>query len=66
VVLHRGEFPRRIGREGVEFTADDDEATATSLAAIDATIEEMSAKLDDLAASVIVLTDRVDAIDRRQ
>jgi len=66
VFLLGGELPRRIGRDAVEFTVDDTAVTATSLAALEVTIEELSANIDQVADAVIVLTDRLERLEPRR
>jgi hypothetical protein len=49
--LGRGEFPARIGRDIVEFSTDA-AATAASLRALDDAVTDLSARFDELVASL--------------
>jgi len=62
-VLLRGEFPRRIGRDAVEFSADRVERAGESFETLDLAIEETIAKIDVVSDAVVALSQRLDDLE---
>jgi hypothetical protein len=64
-VLVRGEFPRRIGRDAVEFDGERIERAGQSFETLELALEETAARVDVLSDAVVALSRRLDEVDAR-